>query len=174
MIIYQHYHLPGWWHCKSWTFGVIFCWMLTFMLSSGRVITFPLCFMLSSRLTFRLTYTDRLLLTNLSRLPVLLWLSCLGVLSFLSRYGHPVHSVLFRLACPGSSARSITRTVFYSCMWLKAVRAYPFLSYINTVIADTDLVLASGAGGTQPAYRAHHYLPSDLDFRSYSRAPHAV
>jgi hypothetical protein len=74
------------------------------MMLSGWVITFPLGFVLSSRLTFRLTCTGRPVLTDLSQLsfynyPVLVVLSEQPCPS--CHAGHPVLSILSSLTCPG-------------------------------------------------------------------------
>jgi hypothetical protein len=61
----------------------------------------------------------------------------------------------------GCEDQSLTRAVFDVCLWLKAIPGYPFIGYTNAVIAS---ILAEGTGGPQPAYRAHHHLPLDLEF----------
>jgi hypothetical protein len=72
----------------------------------------------------------------------------------------------------GCEDQSLTRAVFDTCLWLKAIPGYPIIGYTNTIISA---MLADGTGGTQPAYRAHHRLPVDMDisiFKNISSSGH--
>jgi hypothetical protein len=60
--------------------------------------------------------------------------------------------------------KSHTSAVFDSCLWLKSIQGYPFMGYTNAVIST---IVAEGSGGTQPAYRAHHCLPVDLELSCF-------
>jgi hypothetical protein len=61
----------------------------------------------------------------------------------------------------GCEDQSLTRAIFDSCLWLKAIPGYLFVGYTDAIISA---MLADGTGGAQPAYRAHHRLPLDMDF----------
>jgi hypothetical protein len=61
----------------------------------------------------------------------------------------------------GCEDQSLTRAVFDTCLWLKAIPGYPFVGYTDAIISA---MLADGTGGSQAAYRAHHRLPLDMDF----------
>ncbi len=80
--------------------------------SSGWVITIPLCFGFSFIWTFRLTCTGIHVLTDLSRL---------------SSYGCPVPVVIFQLSCPSN------HPVFMSCS------GHPVLSVLSRLICQSDL-----------------------------------
>jgi hypothetical protein len=61
----------------------------------------------------------------------------------------------------GCEDQSLTRAIFDICLWLKSIPGYPFIGYTDAIISA---MLADGIGGSQPAYRAHHRLPVDMDF----------
>jgi hypothetical protein len=64
----------------------------------------------------------------------------------------------------GCEDQSLVRAVFDTCLWLKAIPGYPFIGFTDAIIAA---MLADGAGGIQPAYRAHHRLPVDMEFSTF-------
>jgi hypothetical protein len=64
----------------------------------------------------------------------------------------------------GCEDQSLVRAVFDTCLWLKAIPGYPFIGFTDAIIAA---MLADGTGGIQPAYRAHHRLPVDMEFSTF-------
>jgi hypothetical protein len=69
----------------------------------------------------------------------------------------------------GCDDQSLTRAIF---VWLKAIQGYPFMGCTNVVISA---FLADGTGGPQPAYRAQHRLPTNLElscFKNVSSTGH--
>jgi hypothetical protein len=79
-----------------------------------------------------------------------------------SRLGGVVEAFpIVPLLLAGCEDQSLTRAVFDSWLWLKSIQGYPFMGYTNT---DVSAMQAEGSGGSQPAYRAQHRLPTDLKF----------
>jgi hypothetical protein len=64
----------------------------------------------------------------------------------------------------GCEDQSLTRAIFDSCLWLKAIQGYPFMGYTNAVISA---ILADETSGPQPAYRAQHRLPTNLELSCF-------
>jgi hypothetical protein len=57
---------------------------------------------------------------------------------------HRIPHTIAPLLLGGCDDQSLTRAIFDSCLWLKAIQGYLFMGYTNAVISA---VLADGAGG---------------------------